>query len=110
MRRLLQIGLALLSLIIIVAATVALQQVDPKQKEPIGKAYAFDDTLANRAYNLDSLKKIIGENKGLAPGFEIQSAIAYSAYPQLKQVHIDMILTDGGAPMESTVAIGSLFT
>jgi hypothetical protein len=109
MKRLLKIGLILISLIFLLAGTVALQQVDPKQKEPTGETYAFDDTLANRRYNLDSLKKIIGENKGLPPGFEVQAAIAYSAFPQLKAAHIDMILTDHGAPMESTVAIGSLF-
>jgi len=109
MRRLGRIGLILLSLIFLVAAAVAFQQVDPQQKEPTDKPYAFDDTLANRHYKLDSLKKIIGENKGLPPGFEIPAAIAYSAFPQLKAVDIDMILTEEGAPMESTVAIGSLF-
>ena len=109
MKRLGQIGLILISLIFLLAGTVALQQVDPKQKEPTGEAYAFDDTLANRHYNLDSLKKIIGENKGLPPGFETAAAIAYSAFPQLKDVNIDMILTEEGAPMESTVEIGSLF-
>jgi len=109
MKPLIQIGLILITLIFLLAGTVALLQVDPKQKEPTGETYAFDDTLANRRYNLDSLKKIIGENKGLPPGFEIQAAIAYSAFPQLKAAHIDMILTDHGAPMESTVAIGSLF-
>ena len=109
MRRLVRIGLILLLLIFLVAATVAFQQVDPKQKEPTGKTYDFDDTLANRHYNLDSLKKIIGENKGLPPGFEVPAAIAYSAFPELKDVNIDMILTQEGAPMESTVGIGSLF-
>ncbi len=109
MRRLVRIGLILLLLIFLVAATVAFQQVDPKQKEPTGETYDFDDTLANRHYNLDSLKKIIGENKGLPPGFEVPAAIAYSAFPELKDVNIDMILTQEGAPMESTVGIGSLF-
>ena len=109
MRRLVRISLILLSLIFLVAATVAFQQVDPAQKQPPDKPYAFADTLANRHYNLDSLKKIIGENKGLPPGFETAAAIAYSAFPQLKDVNIDMILTEEGAPMESTVEIGSLF-
>jgi hypothetical protein len=109
MRRLARIGLILLLLIFLLAATVAFQQVDPKQKEPTGETYVFDDTLANRHYNLDSLKKIIGENKGLPPGFEVPAAIAYSAFPELKDVNIDMILTQEGAPMESTVGIGSLF-
>jgi len=109
MRRLARIGLILLSLIFLVAATVAFQNVDPAQKEPPDKPYAFADTLANRPYDLDSIKRIIGENKGLPPGFETAAAIAYSAFPQLKDVNIDMILTGEGAPMESTVEIGSLF-
>ena len=109
MRHLGRIGLILLSIILLVATTVALQQVDPKQKEPTGETYAFTDSLANRRYDLDSLKKIIGKNKVLPPGFEVPAAIAYSAFPQLKEAHIEMILTEGGAPMESTVAIESLF-
>ena len=109
MKRLGQISLIILSLILLLAATVALQQVDPKQKMPTVKTYSFDDTLANRNYSLDSLKGIIGDNKGLPEGFEIAAAIAYSAFPELKEAKIDMILTQEGAPMESTVKIGSLF-
>lgn len=109
MKRLGQISLIILSLILLLAATIALQHVDPKQKKPSIETYSFEDTLANRTYNLDSLKAIIGENKGLPEGFEIVAAIAYSAFPQLKDVNIDMILIQEGAPMESTLAIGSLF-
>ncbi len=109
MKRLGQIGLIILSFVLLLAGTIALQHVDPKQKKPSVETYVFEDTLANRSYNLDSLKAIIGGNKGLPEGFEIAAAIAYSAFPQLKDVNIDMILTPDGAPMESTVAIGSLF-
>ena len=109
MKRFVQISLIILSLFILLAATVALQQVDPKQKMPTVKTYSFDDTLANRNYSLDSLKRIIGDNKGLPEGFEIAAAIAYSAFPELKEVKIDMILTQDGAPMESTLKISSLF-
>ena len=109
MKRLGQISLTILALILLLAATTALQRVDPKQKKPTLETYSFEDTLANRTYNLDSLKAIIGDNKGLPEGFEIAAAIAYSAFPELKDVHIDMILTQEGAPMESTPAIGSLF-
>ena len=109
MKRLGQIILIIVSLILLLAAMIAFQDVDPKQKKPTVETYSFDDTLANRTYNLDSLKAIIGDNKGLPEGFEIAAAIAYSAFPQLKDVNIDMILTPEGAPMESTLAIGSLF-
>lgn len=103
-----QICLVILSLILLLTATIVLQSVDPKQKVPDLIPFTFEDTLANRTYNLDSLKAIIGNNKGLPEGFEIAAAIAYSAYPQLKDVTIDMILTPGGAPMESTPVIKTL--
>ncbi|MDN5200972.1 hypothetical protein QQ008_06360 [Fulvivirgaceae bacterium BMA10] len=113
MRRFLKYILIILSLalllVVTIVATVLLQNVDPKQEEPNIQTYTFADTLANREYDLDSLRAIIGDNKGLPEGFEIAAAIAYSAYPQLKEVNIDMILTQSGAPMESTVDIWSLF-
>ena len=104
-----QIALYILSPILLVAVTVMLQRVDPKQKRPDFEPYSFADTLANLEYDLDSLKAIIGDNKGLPEGFEVAAAIAYSAYPQLKEVKIDMILTQKGAPMESNMNIWSLF-
>jgi hypothetical protein len=104
-----KIFLAILGLIVLLVAIILLQQVDPEQKKPTVTVDSFADTLANHTYDLDSLKAIIGNNKGLPKGFEIAAAIAYSAYPELKDVNIDMILTQGGAPMESTVEIGSLF-
>ena len=112
MKLLKQIALIIISLIVLLAVTaltVVLQGVDPEQKMPDFETYSFADTLANRSYDLDSLKAIIGDNKGLPEGFEEVAAIAYSAYPQLKDLNIDMILTQQGAPMESTLKIRSLF-
>jgi hypothetical protein len=109
MRHFLRFVLVLLALILLLALTVILQDVDPKQKRPGGSTYVFDDTLANRVYDLDSLKAIIGANKGLPAGFEEAAAIAFSAFPDLRDVRVDMVLTQTGAPMESTVDIGSLF-
>jgi hypothetical protein len=109
MKRFGQIILIILCFTLLLAAAVASQQVDPIQKVPDATAYPFADTLGNAKYNLDSLKNIIGSNKGLPEGFEVAAAIAYSAYPQLKDVTIDMILTPDGAPMESTLKIWSLF-
>lgn len=109
MKRLRQISLILLSGIATVVIIVVVQRVEPAQKKPAIETHIFDDSLANKAYDLDSLKSIIGDNKGLPKGFEIAAAIAYSAFPQLKDVKIDMVLTQGGAPMESTVDIWSLF-
>ena len=94
---------------VVLAAGVLLQTVDPAQKRPDITTYSFADTLANRYYDLDSLKAIIGNNKGLPKGFEIAAAIAYSAYPQLKDARIDMLLTDYGPPMMADIDIWSLF-
>jgi len=109
MKRFMQIALITGSLILLLGVAIVIQRVDPKQKMPEVQTYSFDDTLANRTYDLDSLKAIIGENKGLPKGFEVAAAIAYTAYPELKDVNIDMILTDGGAPMESSLDFWSLF-
>ena len=109
MKRVGKIGLVILLLVAVLIVMVIMQDVDPKQRIPDIELYSFKDTLANHDYNLDSLKIIIGSNKGLPQGFEVAAAIAYSAYPELEDVTIDMILTQDGAPMESTVDIWSLF-
>jgi len=109
MKRLAKIGLTILGLILFLIVAVLLQNVDSVlQKEILPIPYSFDDTLANRSYDLDSLKRIIGTNKGLPPGFEIAGAIAFSAYPELKDVEIDMVFINGGAPMESRPLISTL--
>jgi hypothetical protein len=104
-----KIFLWILVLIVAVCVTVLVQNVDPKQRQPEVEVHKFADTLANKKYDLDSLRKIIGTNKGLPEGFEIAGAIAYSAFPELKDVEIDMVLTQAGAPMESAPEIWSLF-
>jgi hypothetical protein len=104
-----KIILLIFVLALLVVVAVFVQTVNPTQKPPSIETHRFADTLANRSYDLDSIKAIIGENKGLPQGFEIAAAIAYSAFPQLKEVNIDMILTQDGAPMESTVEISTLF-
>jgi hypothetical protein len=103
MKRVGQFILIIIISISVLAVAVIFQTVDPAQKHPNVSPYVFRDSLADHSYNLDSIKAIIGENKGLPEGFEVAAAIAYSAYPQLKDVKIDMILTQEGAPMESTV-------
>lgn len=100
--------LIVLSPFVLITAVVLVQQVDPAQQKPDFEPYDFADTLANHEYDLDSLKSIIGNNKGLPAGFEVAAAIAYSAYPQLKDVKIDMILQPKGAPMEASMNAWSL--
>jgi len=109
MKRIVQFISIILVLLLILVASVALQYVDPEQKRPSVTIQQFKDTLASRHYNLDSLRLIIGKNKVLPKGFETAAAIAYSAFPQLRNTNIEMVLTQDGAPMESTVAWWSLF-
>jgi hypothetical protein len=104
------IVLIITSALLLLIVIVAVSPVDPKQQKPDFAQYNFADTLAIRNYNLDSLKTVIGDNKGLPKGFEIAAAIAYSAFPELKDVPIEMILTPDGAPMEATPVIKSLFS
>ena len=108
MRAVLKTILGIVIAVVILVVAVLMQDVDPEQT-PVVPQHQFDDTLANRTYNLDSLRQIIGTNKGLPPGFEVAGAIAYSAYPELKEVEINMVLVNGGAPMESRPEIASLF-
>ncbi len=103
---------ALLGLILLLVAlflAVWLQQVDPMQYDLVDSPHLFPDSLVNYDFDLDSLKKVVGSDKGLPPGFELQALLAYAAYPELKGVKIDMVLTQEGAPMESNFNIWSLF-
>jgi hypothetical protein len=109
MKTIAKIFLTILGIMLLLAAAVLLQNIDPIQKDSLSNPYSFADTLGTSSYNLDSLKQIIGSNKGLPPGFEVAGAIAYSAFPELKDVEIDMVLINGGAPMESRPEIWTLF-
>lgn len=110
MKLLRKIIFSLLFLISLLAAAILIQRVDPQQQRINFTPHNFPDTLESKNYNLDSLRAIIGYNKSLPKGFEIAGAIAYSAFPQLKSVSIEMILIPGGAPMEATPVISSIFS
>ena len=101
--------MALISGIVLVAILVLIQKVDPAQEPPEYEPYQYPDTLANADYDLDSLLSIIGDNKGLPPGYEIAAAIAYTAYPELREMNIDMVFTDYGPPMMADIDVWSLF-
>ena len=109
MKLIAKICLTILGVTLFLVVAVLVQNVDPIQKNTVSSPYPFADTLANSSYDLDSLKQFIGTNKGLPTGFEIAGAIAYSAFPELKDVKIDMVLINGGAPMESRPVISTLF-
>lgn len=95
-----------IALLLIIVLT---QNVDPIQNDPQKEVFVFPDSLASMSFDVDSLKKIVGNNKGLPEGFEVAALLAYAAYPQLKDVEIDMRLIPGGAPMESNFELMTLF-
>ena len=101
--------LALASLLAVLIIVILLQSVDPKQRDPGEKVAVLSYPLSGDALGLDSLMEIAGTNKGLPPGFEKAALVAFSAYPQLRNVRIDMELTQSGAPMESSFDILTLF-
>ena len=101
--------LGLLSIIILLVIAILLQDVDPVQYDPQESTFVFPDSLELLSFDMDSLQEVVGNNKGLPKGFEMAALLAYAAYPQLKDVEIDMRLIPGGAPMESNFEILSLF-
>jgi len=103
-----KILLGLLAVVLTLLLLVIFQTVSPEQKDVVKNPHVFPDTLHAGQYDLDSLRRKVGENKGLPEGFEKAALIAYSAYPELKDVHIDMELTTSGAPMESNFSFWSL--
>lgn len=104
-----KILLRLTVLVTVLIIAVLSQRVDPIQYDPEEEIVLFPDSLSLMDFDLDSLKQIVGENKGLPEGFEAAALLAYSAYPQLKNVKIDMQLIPSGAPMESNFDIPTLF-
>ncbi|MEM6831244.1 MAG: hypothetical protein AAF551_12080, partial [Bacteroidota bacterium] len=108
MKRFLRILLITLSCILSLGLLIMVQPVDPVQKDPGNQPFVYPDTLVLGSHSLDSLKTIVGTNKGLPEGFEEAALLAYAAYPELKDVQIDMILTQSGAPMESNFDLFTL--
>ncbi len=101
--------LTFLGLFVILILLILFQSVDPVQVDRNTTSFIFADTLEGKEYNEDSLIQLVGPNKGLPEGFEMAALIAFAAYPELKDVNIDMELTQSGAPMESNFDIGTLF-
>ena len=88
---------------------ITLQTVDPEQVDPKTTTFVFPQTLQPDHLSIDSLWGVVGDKKTVPEGFEKAALVAYSAYPQLKEVNIEMILTQSGAPMESNFNIKTLF-
>ena len=108
MKLLIRTLVVLFSLILFLAFLILIQSVNPEQNDPKTQSFVFPDSLQHGSYNLDSLKQLVGSNKGLPRGFEEAALLAYSAYPQLRDVEIDMVLTKDGAPMESNFELFTL--
>lgn len=85
------------------------QSVSPVQGDPQSTSYVFPDTLSTIIWNQDSLKATLGDKKRAPRGYETVSALAFSAYPQLADLKIDILFTQSGAPMESNFDVFTLF-
>lgn len=67
------------------------------------------DTIRPEDYNLDSLKKIYGNKKFFIPGLELQSLVALSHYPELKNAHITFKLANKEGTAKTTFTFFSVF-
>lgn len=100
--------LILSALLILLTLSVLAQKVHPEQDLSGNPAFLFPDTLSGKTYGIDSLKILVGENKILPEGFELQALLALSAYPELKSESIEFVFTKNGAPLESSFRILTL--
>lgn len=73
----------------------------PLSAQNIQKLLALD-------YNKDSLEKIYGEGKIFIPGYELQSLIALSFYPELQHTKIKFQLADKESTAKTTVTFLSI--
>ncbi len=68
----------------------------------------FPRTITDSTYNADSLKKIYGKNKSMLPEFELQTLIALSGYPELKDDHITFKFRHITTTGKTTIWINSI--
>lgn len=90
-----------LAVFIVFITLVMVQSVDPVQVDPKLFIKEFQAQLNEESIDIDSLRNFVGDNKFVPKGFELPALLALAAYPELKGVHIELILTTSGAPMES---------
>ncbi len=101
--------LGLLVVFLLLALSIWFQHVDPQQVDLVEVPASYPDTLAGKIFDLDSLRALVGPNKKTPPGFELAALLAYSAYPELKDAKIEMLLTDYGPPMQANMDVWTLF-
>ena len=104
-----KIVFTLLGLLVILVVLILVQSVDPVQIDPKKTVSVVPENINPEELSLDSLWEVVGDKKTVPKGFEKAALVAYSAYPQLKEVNIEMVLTQSGAPMESNFDLKTLF-
>ncbi|NOZ45481.1 MAG: hypothetical protein GXO79_01725 [Chlorobi bacterium] len=80
------------------------QIISPVDSVSIIKKYYKSDY----ANSIDSLKILYGKNKKLPKGFELQTLLALSHYPELKNIKIDFIYRRAIIPLSSRPRLFSL--
>lgn len=100
--------LALLTVLLLLLVIVLPQRIAPNLSSSSDTFIDFPDVLSPGTYDWDSIADLVSVNKGFEHRFEKQAMIALSAYPELREVKINFVLTDGGAPMESSFELLTL--
>ncbi len=95
--------------LLLLALLILSQAVDPIQVDPQLDVHVFPNKIDPDLLSSDSLWKVVGSKKAVPKTFEKASLVAISAYPQLRDVNVEMVLTQSGAPMESNFDIRTLF-
>lgn len=104
----LKILAGLFSALLLLLLMIWVQPIDPTNQDPKIRTFRFPDTLVASQIDMDSLLKTADSSQGLPVGFEKAGLIAYSAYPQLRNIKIDMVFRDYGPPMQANFNIWSL--
>ena len=101
------VSFAVVLLLIVLLSAVRAEQLPENHTQQVEPVASYEDIIDQ--LDLDSLRNLVGANKHLPEGFELQALLALSAFPELKDVEISFILNDYSAPMEANMEIPTLF-
>ena len=99
-----------LSIILVVLSTiyvVLLTTISLAQNIPTNSVREYFEDEERLHFN--SLKKKYGNKKDLPPGFELQTLLALSHYPELEDIRIRFIVDDVAIPLSSRPYWATLF-
>lgn len=86
---------AVLTAVLWLGLTTSMQAQEPSAS--VTREYVYADEQSR----FDELKAQFGAHKNLPKGFELQTLVALSHYPELRDVRIDFIVDDVAIPLSS---------